>query len=242
MARRCWSCAREKNCSPCWARTTSDRDDPPGTQSRRHPRLDEQAVPVVRRTRRTLYYRPTKATPAVDSIRRTHQGNDQGEPSFGYRTVAHLLDFNKNAVQRIFQLKGWQVKKRPIGFRPRVQVLPSVAHAPNAGRRTCARSGPVATSGPRWRWSSTAIPRTAGMAPAAFGQGEDGGGSAGAGAHRALWDIGPVATPFLLGTDNGLVFTVAATRHWCAATASARNSSPRTRRSRTAWWNASSEP
>jgi hypothetical protein len=92
-------------------------------------------------------------------------------PSFGYRTVAHLLDFNKNAVQRIFQLKGWQVKKRPIGFRPRVQVLPSVAHAPNAGRRTCARSGPVATSGPRWRWSSTAIPRTAGMAPAAFGQG-----------------------------------------------------------------------
>jgi putative transposase len=26
-------------------------------------------------------------------------------PSFGYRTVAHLLDFNKNAVQRIFQLK-----------------------------------------------------------------------------------------------------------------------------------------
>ena len=34
--------------------------------------------------------------------------------------MAHLLDFNKNTVQRIFQLKGWQVKKRPIGFRPRV--------------------------------------------------------------------------------------------------------------------------
>ena len=28
-------------------------------------------------------------------------------PSFGYRTVAHLLGFNKNTVQRIFQLKGW---------------------------------------------------------------------------------------------------------------------------------------
>src|SRR5487761_2744968 len=27
-----------KNCGPCWARTRNDRDDPPGTQSRRHPR------------------------------------------------------------------------------------------------------------------------------------------------------------------------------------------------------------
>jgi putative transposase len=27
-------------------------------------------------------------------------------PAFGYRTVAHLLDFNKNTVRRIFQLRG----------------------------------------------------------------------------------------------------------------------------------------
>jgi putative transposase len=52
-------------------------------------------------------------------------------PSFGYRTVAHLLEFNKNTVQRIFQPKGWQVRKRPLGFRPRVQAMPSVAIAPN---------------------------------------------------------------------------------------------------------------
>ncbi|CAJ0784534.1 hypothetical protein R8510_05271 [Ralstonia chuxiongensis] len=69
--------------------------------------------------------------------------------SFGYRTVAHLLGFNKNTVQRIFQLMGWQVRKRPVGFRPRVQALPSVASAPNerwstdlcriwAGRDGCA--------------------------------------------------------------------------------------------------------
>ena len=31
----------------------------------------------------------------------------------------------------IFQLKGWHVKKRPVGFRPRVQALPSVAKRPN---------------------------------------------------------------------------------------------------------------
>ncbi len=53
------------------------------------------------------------------------------EPSFGYRTVAGLLGFNKNTVQRIFQLKGRQVKKRPIGFRPRVKALPSVATGPD---------------------------------------------------------------------------------------------------------------
>jgi len=32
------------------------------------------------------------------------------EPSFGYRRVAGLLNFNKNTVQRIFQIRGWQVK------------------------------------------------------------------------------------------------------------------------------------
>jgi|SRR5690625_81243 len=52
-------------------------------------------------------------------------------PSFGYRTVAWLFGFNKNTVQGIFQLKGWQVRKRSIGFRPRVESLPSVAAAPN---------------------------------------------------------------------------------------------------------------
>ena len=46
-------------------------------------------------------------------------------PSYGYRTVAALLRFNKNTVQRIFQLKGWQVRKRSVGFRPRVEVSPS---------------------------------------------------------------------------------------------------------------------
>jgi len=52
-------------------------------------------------------------------------------PSFGYRTVAHLLHFNKNTVQRIFQLMRWQVKERPVGFRARVQAMPSVASVPN---------------------------------------------------------------------------------------------------------------
>jgi putative transposase len=45
--------------------------------------------------------------------------------------LAHLLKFNKNTVQRIFQLKHWQVRKRPIGFRPRIRAVPSVANALN---------------------------------------------------------------------------------------------------------------
>jgi putative transposase len=37
------------------------------------------------------------------------------EPSFAYRTVVWLLGMNKNTVQRIFQIRGWQVRKRAIG-------------------------------------------------------------------------------------------------------------------------------
>lgn len=52
-------------------------------------------------------------------------------PEAGYRTVAWMLKLNKNTVQRIFQLKGWQVRKKPRGFRPRVKAFPSAAPQPN---------------------------------------------------------------------------------------------------------------
>jgi putative transposase len=80
--------------------------------------------------RRTFYYTPTKAAPKLrPELVEPVKALIEEEPSFGYRTVAGLLDFNKNTVQRIFQLKGWQVKKRPVGFRPRIQALPSVAQS-----------------------------------------------------------------------------------------------------------------
>ena len=82
--------------------------------------------------RRTMYYRPTKKVPAVqECFAEPIKKMLEEHPSFGYRTVAHLLNFNKNTVQRIFQLKGWQVRKRPVGFRPRAQAMPSVATMPN---------------------------------------------------------------------------------------------------------------
>ncbi len=117
--------------------------------------------------RRTVYYKPTKAAPKVDPrFAKPIKAMIEKEPSFGYRTVAWLLGFNKNTVQRIFRIKGWQVRKRPIGMRPRIEAVPSVATAPNdrplsampriacrsAGRRTCAGSGPAATAGQRRPW------------------------------------------------------------------------------------------
>ncbi|MQU09523.1 hypothetical protein, partial [Pseudomonas helleri] len=82
--------------------------------------------------RRTVYYRPVKSAPVVrPELAAPIKQLIEAEPSFGYRTVAGLLGMNKNTVQRIFQLMGWQVRKRAVGMRPRIQALPSVASAPN---------------------------------------------------------------------------------------------------------------
>jgi len=82
--------------------------------------------------RRSVYYRPTKSAPRVNpAFAEPIKKMIEEQPSFGYRTVAWLLGFNKNTVQRIFQLKGWQVRKRATGMRPRIQALPSVAKEPN---------------------------------------------------------------------------------------------------------------
>jgi putative transposase len=130
-------------------------------------------------------------------------------PSFGYRTVAHLLGFNKNTVQRIFQIKGWQVRKRPIGFRPRIQALPSVATMPNerwstdlcrvwAGRDRWATLALVIDCQTRellgWHLSRSGKACTAGSALE----------------HALIARFGTldhVPEPFLLRSDNGLVFT-----------------------------------
>ncbi len=45
--------------------------------------------------------------------------------------MAGLLDMNKNTVQQIFQLMGWQLRKRAVGCRPRFEALTSVSTAPH---------------------------------------------------------------------------------------------------------------
>ena len=160
--------------------------------------------------RRTVYYRSRKAPPKVQERLVTpikEMIDDQ--PSFGYRTVASLLGFNKNTVQRIFQLKGWQVRKRPVGHRPRIEALPSATQAPNqrwatdlcrvwAGRDGWLTLALVIDCHTRellgWHLSKSAKSKTAEAA-----------------LEKALiarfGTLGRVPEPFLLRSDNGLVFT-----------------------------------
>ena len=183
---------------------------------------DGVSVPVTKLCRwfevprRTVYYKPTKAKPKIDPrFEKPIKALIEENPSFGYRTVAWLLGFNKNTVQRVFQLKGWQVRKRAIGARPRIQALPSVAAAPNerwstdlariwAGKDGWATIALVMDCHTReilgWHLSRTGKATTAASALehaliARFGT------------------LGRVDEPFLLRSDNGLVFT---SRHYTA--------------------------
>jgi putative transposase len=160
--------------------------------------------------RRTVYYRPVKSTPKVqEKYVAPIKSMIEENPSFGYRTVAFLLNLNKNTVQRIFQIKGWQVRRRPIGFRPRVQALPSVAQRPNerwatdmcrvwTGRDNWAALALVIDCHTRellgWQLSRSGKSTTAESA-----------------LEQALISrfgtLGRVPEPFLLRSDNGLVFT-----------------------------------
>ena len=193
--------------------------------------------------RRTVYYRPTKAPPLVKpALAEPIKALIEEEPSFGYRTVAGLLGMNKNTVQRIFQLKNWQVRKRPIGMRPRIQAPPSVATAPNerwstdlcriwAGKDGWTSLALVIDCHTRellgWHLSRTGKATTAASA-----------------LEHALINrfgtLGRVNHEFLLRSDNGLVFT---SRHY---TALVRSYGLRQEfitphcRSRTAWSSASS--
>lgn len=158
--------------------------------------------------RRTVYYKLVQSAPKVDPKFATPiKAMIEKSLSFGYRTAAHLLGLNKNTVQRVFQLMGWQARKGSIGFRPRIQALPSMAAHPDerwsmdlcrvwAGRygletlaihchtrellgRHLSRSGKACTAGGALEQALIARFGTLDRVPA----------------------------PFLLRSDNGLVFT-----------------------------------
>lgn len=94
-----------------------------------------------------MYYRPTKAAPKVrPELAGPIKALIEEEPSFGYRTVARLLGMNKNTVQRVFQLKGWQVRKR--GDRHAPKNCPPWQRPPTSvGPPIYAEYGPDATAG-----------------------------------------------------------------------------------------------
>jgi putative transposase len=85
--------------------------------------------------RRTLYYKPKVRKQKIDPVR-VKQVKEKMElfPTYGYRRLALILDMNKKAVQRILQLKGWQVRKRAKGHRPGTKAMPSKTRAVNERR------------------------------------------------------------------------------------------------------------
>ena len=160
--------------------------------------------------RRTVYYRPVKAKPKVqDRFARPIKQMIEAEPSFGYRTVASLLCFNKNTVQRVFQLMGWQVRKRAIGHRPRIEALPSIATTPNERWATDLCRAWAGRDG--WQTLALVIDcRTRellGLQLSRSGRAT----TATVALEQALiarfGSLGRVDRPFLLRSDNGLVFT-----------------------------------
>jgi putative transposase len=83
-------------------------------------------------SRPSYYYRPRRKTPRVnEQLAARVKRVIEDRPYAGYRTVAWLLGENKNTIQRLFQLKGWQVRKRQSGARPRAEAVPPVASRPN---------------------------------------------------------------------------------------------------------------
>jgi putative transposase len=116
---------------------------------------------------------------------------------------------NKNTVQRIFQIKSWQVKKRAVGQRPRVQSLPSVATRPNERWSTDL----CRVWGGHDGWLSLALVidcctrELLGWHLSRSGKAK----TAEAALEQALisryGSLGSVLEPFLLRSDNGLVFT-----------------------------------
>ncbi|MEX3583197.1 MAG: hypothetical protein VB137_12450 [Burkholderia sp.] len=57
-------------------------------------------------------------------------------------------------MQRIFKLKSWQVRKRPLGQRPRIEAKVSRAEKPHQRWATdlCRVGGVARTVGSAWPW------------------------------------------------------------------------------------------
>lgn len=113
MARPCWSYGPEKASGPagCAGRDLIRRIQQ-GLLAEGVAVLIAKLCTWFGIPRRTVYYKPVKAAPKVDPrFAEPIKKMIEEEPSFGYRTVAWLLGFNKNTVQRIFQIKGWHLSK-----------------------------------------------------------------------------------------------------------------------------------
>nr|WP_281505941.1 DDE-type integrase/transposase/recombinase [Chromohalobacter nigrandesensis] len=164
--------------------------------------------------RRSLYYRPKERQRVVNTdLTARVKLTLERFPSYGYRRLACVLGENRKPIQRILQLKGWQVRKRPQGFRPRARSLPSITSRPDerwatdlthvwCGKDRRASLAVIIDCCTReilgWRLSDNGSSKTA---EAALEE---------ALIYR-LGALGRVQQPLALRSDNGLVFS---SRHY----------------------------
>ena len=184
----------EKNCSPCWARKTSDRDDPPGTHGRRHSRLDQQALPMVR-SAASLGLLPAgeDSTQGPGSAPAADQDDDRREP------VVRLPDRGPSA--RHEQEHGpADLPDQGLASPETPHRLPASDRSPDLGSRAAERAlghghvprldGARRLGGPSPCYRLLQ-PRATRLASFEEWQGEDGGIGTGARVDRSLRHAGP---------------------------------------------------
>lgn len=109
----------------------------------------------------------------------------------------------------MFQLRGWQVRTRPVGFRPRIEARRSRASHPN--ERWATDLCRVWTRRDGWATLALVIDCFSRELLGWHVSRSDKSGTAESALEQALIarfsTLGRVKEPFLLHSDNGLVFT-----------------------------------
>ncbi len=161
-------------------------------------------------SRRTFYYKPVQRTPRIDK-KRVEKVKEKMEqfPTYGYRRLALLLEMNKKAVQRILQLKGWQVKKRSKGHRPRAKAMESKTPLPN--RRWAIDMTRVWCGNDGWSTLAAVIDtctrEIVGFRLSSSGKAKTAEAALQEGLIYRFGKLRKLETPIILRSDNGLVFT-----------------------------------
>ena len=112
-------------------------------------------------------------------------------------------------MQRIFQIKGWQVRKRPVGFRPRIEARISRADRPNErGATDLCRVWTGQDGWATWALIAGCHSRALlGWHLAKSGKARPAESALEQARIARFGTLGRVHQPFLLRSDNGLVFT-----------------------------------
>ena len=160
--------------------------------------------------RRTMYYQRKPRPVVIDDDRAASvKAVIETFPSYGYRRIAAVLGWNRKVVQRICRLKGWQLRKRAKGHRPRARSMPSVTA--NSNERWSTDLAMLWCGRDRWCHVALVIDccdrELIGWRLAKHGNAK----TAEAALEEALihrfGHLGRVPAPLVLRSDNGLVFS-----------------------------------